>query len=371
MPKTDTVSLPRHSRAAMVRSSTFNADDNTIDVCFTTGADVLRSDFWSGEQYIERLECGPENVRLDRLNAGAAFLDTHNAYELGAMLGSVVPGSARMEGGQGLCKVKLSSSARAADSVRDIRDGIINNISVGYDIHAITRIEATDGSPPIMVSTDWEPGEISAVPVPADPGAQIRAATRSTTGVQMTTCKITRAEPQTTEAAMADDPKPADADKNKPAEKPADKPPEKTQAEKDAAEKAGLKPEEVLKAEPAPLDLAIHTEKNTEVVDPGDALPVNVQRLLDKKAEEAVVRDRTRAAEIRTMARKHGLGALGDEHAERGTSVQTFKDIVLEKLATRFAEGGPQIAATGEASLEAARGKESGADWAKRLTGKK
>lgn len=122
------------------------------------------------------LLCGAENVRLDRLNAGAALLDSHRAGSVLNVIGSVVPGSARMSGGVGLATVRLSRAPGDADTVSKIADGIIRSISCGYITHAVIRTEATDGSLPTMTATDWEPVELSAVPVPADPGAQFRAA---------------------------------------------------------------------------------------------------------------------------------------------------------------------------------------------------
>ena len=159
-------------RAAALQPASFDADARTIDVTFTTGAAVARSSFVDGD-YLEVLLTGSSNVRLDRLNAGAPLLDSHQSDGLSNVLGSVVPGSARMAAGQGVATVRLSDAARAADTVADIRDGVIRNVSVGYLIHAATRVEA-NGVVTLTV-TDWEPVEISAVAVPADAGAQFRA----------------------------------------------------------------------------------------------------------------------------------------------------------------------------------------------------
>lgn len=351
MSATEMVSLPPHVRSAAVRANSFNADANTIDIRFTTGADVLRSDWFDGT-YIERLLCGPENVRLDRLNAGAAFLDTHNSWGLDAVIGSVVPGTARMSDGGGDCTMQLSKSARAADTVTDIRDGVIRNISVGYVIHAFTRTEPTDGSPALMIATDWEPVEISAVPVPADPGAQVRAATRTAAGVRMTPCTITRAQPtQTTGATMADDPKaapPAPAAPPVPAPAAADPKPSAPDAGGADAGKAA----EVVKEHNTPAGTAIVTPAGHAIADPGDALPVSVQRKLDEMVAKAVTGERERINEIRGMGRRHGLDAAAAEHAERGTSVQRFKDVVLDELAKRFETGGPATGLRAEPSLE-------------------
>lgn len=357
MPQTRTINLPRHARAALVRADTFDTERNTVELVFTTGADVLRCDYFDGN-YIERLETGADNVRLERMNAGAAFLDTHNAYELGAVIGSVVPGSARMDAGKGVCRVQLSRSQRAADTVQDIRDGVINNISVGYNVYAFTRTEASDGSPAIMVATDWEPVEISAVPVPADPGAQIRAATRSASGLETTACEVTLS----TEAKMANR---NDSDTSGENNTPKEKTPEEL-----AAEKAGLQPGQVKKIEQVPGGVGIVTESGTKVEDLGDAHPTQVQRMIDR----AVGEERTRMNEIRALGKRHGLDALATQHAEAGTKVADFKDVVLEKLAARSTEGGPQGAAhVSEASLEktgAKTARASGAAMAARALGK-
>ena len=59
--------------------------------------------------------------------------------------------------------------------MQKIRDGIIRNISVGYTRLKIQKTETADGALPLWRVVDWEPSEISAVPVPADAGAQVRA----------------------------------------------------------------------------------------------------------------------------------------------------------------------------------------------------
>ncbi len=115
-------------------------------------------------------------MRLDRLNAGAPFLDSHQSYELANVIGSVVPGSARIVDGRGVAKIQLSSARSDADIVQKIKDGVIRNCSVGYWVLSSTR---SDDDPPVVNVTDWQPLEISAVAVPADASAQIRSANGS------------------------------------------------------------------------------------------------------------------------------------------------------------------------------------------------
>lgn len=167
------IRLPQMLRDAEVRAGSYDEASNTIDVIWTTGATVRRFSWMDGE-FDEELIVSGNAIRLGRLNSGAPFLDTHGQWSLNDVIGSVVRGSARIEAGKGLASVKLSSAADAVDRVARIKEGTVSNISVGYRIHAVERKE-TDGKVPLHRVVDWEPWEISAVPIPADPGAQVRS----------------------------------------------------------------------------------------------------------------------------------------------------------------------------------------------------
>lgn len=170
----DIIQLPKQLRDAEVRAGSFDEATNTIDVIFTTGASVRRVSWMDGE-FDEELVVSGNSVRLDRLNSGAPFLDTHSQWGLGDVLGAVVRGTASIKGGKGYAKILLSKAPDAADRVARIREGTVSNISVGYRIHAVEKTER-EGQTPIHRVIDWEPWEISAVPIPADPGAQVRSA---------------------------------------------------------------------------------------------------------------------------------------------------------------------------------------------------
>ena len=162
--KREIVKLSKQSRSAEFQASSFNEADNTVEVVWSTGAKVRRYSWRDGIPYDEELVVSPEAVRLERLNAGAPFLNTHADWSLEDVLGSVVPGSARIEGGRGLAKIRLSSAPGDADNVAKIRDGIIRNISVGYRILKIEKTEGDEGEVAVWRVVDWEPLEISAVP---------------------------------------------------------------------------------------------------------------------------------------------------------------------------------------------------------------
>lgn len=167
------IKLPKMHRDAEMRASSYDEADHTIEVVWTTGSTGRRITWMDGE-FDEELVVDQRSVRLDRLNAGAPFLDTHQRWGLDSVIGSVVPGSARLDGGRGVCRVMLSKAEGAVDRVARIIEGTVKNVSVSYRIWAVEKTERA-GAVPLHRVIDWEPQEISAVPVPFDAGAQIRS----------------------------------------------------------------------------------------------------------------------------------------------------------------------------------------------------
>jgi len=189
-------------RADVVAGS-INAERRTFDVTFCTGSGVVRYDWMSDTKYVETLGLKPGQVRLERLNGGAPFLNAHNAYEVESVLGVIVDGSARLEKGQGVATVRLSKRAAVDPIWQDVRDGILRNVSVGYRVHRYEQTEG-DGKIPVRHAIDWEPFEISSVPIGADAGAQVRAEDRAK--VVTNACVIVRAAtPREEQRAMGDE----------------------------------------------------------------------------------------------------------------------------------------------------------------------
>lgn len=169
--------LPLIGRAAEITPASLNRDAMTIEIVWTTGATVQRYR-WEGwddvVEYDEELVVTPEAIRLDRINAGAPFLNSHYAYDLESVLGSIVPGSVVIEGGQGRAQVRLTSAEDAAGIVHRILEGTVRFVSVGYRVHKY-EITKQDGQRENWRAVDWEPMEVSAVAMPADAGAHIRS----------------------------------------------------------------------------------------------------------------------------------------------------------------------------------------------------
>jgi hypothetical protein len=155
---------------AMFAPDTVNVDERTVDVVWTTGAQVKRSD-WARGDYIEELSLSPDAVRLDRLNRGAPLLDSHENFSLRSVLGVVE--RAWLNGNEGRATVRFSKRAEVEPIFQDVRDGILRNISVGYRKHKTERDES--GTTPVERAVDWEPYELSLVPIPADAAAQVRS----------------------------------------------------------------------------------------------------------------------------------------------------------------------------------------------------
>lgn len=151
-----------------------DAKARTAVVTWTTGQPVRRYD-WRRERYfVEELSLAPGAIRLERLTSGKApFLNSHSSWDLRDVIGVVE--RAWDEGGQKLAQVRFSKRDEVEPIFRDVEDGILTNISVGYRIHKMEMHAPTEiNGDWRYVATDWEPYELSLVPIPADSGASVR-----------------------------------------------------------------------------------------------------------------------------------------------------------------------------------------------------
>ena len=99
-----TIELPALRRAADLLPATINEQDRSIEVVWSTGARVRRQPLF-GEPFDEELSMDPGSVRLERLNAGGPLLKVHDLRDLESVIGSVVPGTARIAE---FCKEKIT-----------------------------------------------------------------------------------------------------------------------------------------------------------------------------------------------------------------------------------------------------------------------
>lgn len=170
----ETRAAPMISRDLAIRAGSYDADSHTVEVCWTTGARGARF-MWDRWAWVdEELSVDQAAIRLDRMNGGAPLLNTHQRYELENQIGVVVPGSARIAEGEGIATVQFSTRDTVAPIEADVAAGIIRNLSVGYVVHTY-EVTEREGQRPLYRATDWEPMEISFVPIPFDAGAQVRS----------------------------------------------------------------------------------------------------------------------------------------------------------------------------------------------------
>jgi phage major head subunit gpT-like protein len=165
--------LPKGLMSAELVPASLNEEDNTIDVVWSTGMRGLRYDYEIG-RYYEELSLDPLHVKLDRLNQGASVLNSHQSFDLENVLGAVVRNSASVNGSEGVCKSQLSERESIAGIIADIKKGIIRHISIGYNVYRYVLVETGENELPVYRAVDWEPMEISFVPVPFDYNSQTR-----------------------------------------------------------------------------------------------------------------------------------------------------------------------------------------------------
>lgn len=168
-----TIELPAMRRAADLLPATIDEQDRSIEVVWSTGARVRRQPLF-GEPFDEELSMDPGSVRLDRLNAGGPLLKVHDTRTLDAVIGSVVPGSARIDQGRGVARVRFSEREDVNVIWADVQAGHLRAVSIGYQVHRF-EVSRPANAPEVWRAVDWTPFEISAVPVGADPAAGFRS----------------------------------------------------------------------------------------------------------------------------------------------------------------------------------------------------
>lgn len=123
---------------------------------------------------VEVLSHSDDAVDLTWLNSGnAPLLDTHSRHELSNQIGIVR--RAWLENKRVYVEVAFSNQSRAQQIKQDVDDGIVRNVSVGYEVNKIApRDEDSEEYRVIR----WTPKEASFVPIPADQTVGVgRAAT--------------------------------------------------------------------------------------------------------------------------------------------------------------------------------------------------
>lgn len=258
----------------------------TFDVTWTTGARGTRFDWSRLEEFEEELGVSESEVRLERMRSGRMpVLDSHSSYGVKSVLGVVERGG--LADGKGHATLRMSARESVAPIVQDLRDKVLRNVSVGYRVHKyrdVTPKDAPEGTRRIKRAVDWEPWELSLVPIGFDPDAH------------------TRATQETYPCVF---------------------------------EESGMSDHKTTGGEPAGAQRAPDAVPQAPAAAPAPVAQQDVTR-------GAVEAEMTRQREIRKIVRKAGLGEdLADQLCDRSATVVEAKDLVLEKLSARSEEFRP------------------------------
>jgi hypothetical protein len=152
-----------HLRTASLAPTTYDAKTRTIEVVLSTGAAVQRYG------YTEKLDINGADLRGI---VGKPVLDAHSQHSTKAVLG-VIQKAWKAEG-EIRALLKLSARDDVAGIVRDIAEGIIRNVSIGYSVARWADSTNSKGER-MRTALAWKILEASFVPVGADPGAKTRS----------------------------------------------------------------------------------------------------------------------------------------------------------------------------------------------------
>lgn len=187
-------------RAFALDPKTVDTEKRTIAVAFSSETPVLR---WGDNEVLSH---APGACDLSRLNDGGAFLFNHDRNDyLGVVQdGSAVVGTDR----RGRAVLRFGEGERADAILRDVKAGILRQISVGYTVLEWQLTHAEDGkSPDTYTAIRWQPYEISIVTVAADASVGIGrdhqpdSITKTTMATPAVTAPAASAGSETTPAA--------------------------------------------------------------------------------------------------------------------------------------------------------------------------
>lgn len=258
------------------------ADDGLLRLQLSASSEepYLRTSWWE-EPWIEVLGHKSGEVDLARLNGGAAVLANHDrrtavgATPL-ASIGAVE--RAWLEGNRLMADLVISRREALADLRQDIADGLVKNVSIGYQINERTLVKAYDNQPNEYRVTAWQPFEISLVDIPADATVGLGRQADESTQPRYRVVDLPpagRAGSTRKEKAMDDDV----------IENPA----------------------------PAPT---VATRNHNPAPAPADGIAA----------------ERARMQELRALGRTHNMQEMADRAIDSGMSVDAFRAQVLENL---------------------------------------
>ena len=302
--------FPVFTRAAAVQPETLDREKRTFEVIFTTGARVLRRGFF--EDFFEELSLEKSHVRMGRLQNGAPFLDSHGFGEKRGVRNQlgVIEKAKLIPKKEGRATVRMSKRAEVEDIFNDIEDGILRNISVGYNIFRFEKTEAV-GEVDVFRATDWEPVEISLVVAGADDGAKVRSDNEPMNDCVIVDNRI--AENNTCETDLNNADNIRSQSQNETVEKP--------QTENETVENP-----ETLR----------DTENTGEIQMTEKEIKDAKEKAAKEAREQGIVDEKKRQLEIRSTVKKVSLDEkLATQYIDENKTVEEVRTLVIDALAEK------------------------------------
>ena len=287
-----------------------------VRVSFSSGEPYLRTSFFD-DPWVEVLGHDDGEINLSRVNGGAPVLLEHDRDR---HIGVVE--RAWIEGGRGYADLKLSRRTAVDDVWQDIQDGVLRNVSVGYQIHERTLTRSNDsGGPDEYRVTQWTPMEISLVTIPADSTVGIGRNAGELPNFQITDIEVKPMTDKTQDAEVVET---------------------ETRAE--------------TKGRAAPETKAGDTEKMERQA--GDT---------EKMERQAAESERKRISEIMKIANRAGVdSSVYQPLIDDGATIDGARSVILDAMIER---GGPEIShQTGHVRIEVQidakdKEREAAANW--------
>lgn len=171
-PAPDIPAVPMVAQRALAAPATVDRAARTVEVVWSTGARA-RNFVPALGLITEELEMSANAVRMAALRSGnAPVLDTHRRGGARDVLGRVT--AARLERGRGYATLQFSTAADVEPVWQRIADGTLRAVSVGYRVHRYEPRPDAGSGETVHRAVDWEPFEISVVPIPVDRDAAVR-----------------------------------------------------------------------------------------------------------------------------------------------------------------------------------------------------
>lgn len=160
-------------QSRLMPMSSVDVKARTVEATWTTGSPVRRYDYMRDRYYNETLSLDASSVRMQRFSSGnTPVLNAHSGYGLESVLGVVERASLN----PAVATMRFSKRADVEPIFQDVEDRILRSVSVGYRVFRYEMIAPINGTGDWEYrAVDWEPIELSLVPIPADAGATVRS----------------------------------------------------------------------------------------------------------------------------------------------------------------------------------------------------